>query len=229
VAEFQDPPTFAEVVILPEQLRLQGISFNPIWLKWFLDLAAVISASGGGSGSFVHNDMSSIQGGSVTERFHLDADTYAALTASSGQLKLGNGTAGAPSYSFSSDLTNGLFLSAADTLGLSTGGVESIRVTAGHHLSHKGTSPTIFGGGGTGATIAGKDEAFVVTVGTGGVALSVTVTFAAAFTNAPVCSACSDTDIVPFIIVATTTTVQITSAAPWTVGSKINVICRSWE
>lgn len=98
------------------------------------------------------------------------------------------------------------------------------------HLIHEGTSPTITANGGTNPTIAGKDEAFDVTIGTGGTATDFTVTFANAFTtNAPVCIAQSNTDIVALKVAATTTTVTVTSATAFTAGSIVHVICRGWE
>lgn len=97
------------------------------------------------------------------------------------------------------------------------------------HIIHTGSSPTITSGGGTSPSIAGKDEAFLVTVGTGGVATSVEVTFANAFTNAPVASVGSDTDIVAFKWTTTTTKITITATAPFTAGSKLHVICRGYE
>ena len=98
------------------------------------------------------------------------------------------------------------------------------------HLIHEGSSPTITADGGTNPSIVGKDEACVVTIGTGGVATSVTVTFANAFTtNPPVCVAQSDTDIVAFKVVSTTTTVKVDAAAPFTAGSKITIVSRGWE
>lgn len=98
------------------------------------------------------------------------------------------------------------------------------------HLIHEGTSPTITAGGGTNPTIVGKDEAFEVTIGTGGIATSFEVTFGNAFTtNAPICGSQSDTDIIAFKNVSTTTTVTVTSTVAFTAGSKVHVICRGWE
>ena len=108
--------------------------------------------------------------------------------------------------------------------------VAEVGMFRSQHLIHEGTSPTITANGGTNPTIAGKDEAFDVTIGTGGTATDFTVTFANAFTtNAPVCIAQSDTDIVALKVVATTTTVQVTSTTAFTAGSKVHVICRGWE
>jgi hypothetical protein len=97
------------------------------------------------------------------------------------------------------------------------------------HLIHEGTSPTITANGGTNPSIVGKDEAFEVTIGTGGTATSVEVTFGNAFTNAPICVAQSDTDIVPFKCVTTTTKVTISATLAFTAGSILHVVCRGWE
>lgn len=75
---FQPPPTYASPVLVDE--RTKQSQFNPIWLKWFLDLAAFLTASGGGSGgAAAHNDLSGLQGGSLTERFHITASQAADL------------------------------------------------------------------------------------------------------------------------------------------------------
>lgn len=95
------------------------------------------------------------------------------------------------------------------------------------HLLHVGTTPTITAGGGTGPAIAGTDEAFTITVGTGGIATSVEVTFAKAFTVAPRCSANHEGAILLARCVSTTTTVTIDCATPFTASGKITVLCRS--
>ncbi len=51
---FQPPPTYAEVVLYDKttkdvQTLIKSAKFNPIWLKWFLDLAQNIGGAGGGS------------------------------------------------------------------------------------------------------------------------------------------------------------------------------------
>ncbi len=97
------------------------------------------------------------------------------------------------------------------------------------HLSYMGTSPTITAGGGTSPSIVGKDQAFTVTIGTGGIATTFTVTFNTAFTNAPPACANSDTDIVALKVATTTTTVVVTATAPFTASSKVHVLVGSWE
>ena len=72
---FQPPPTYADPVLVDETTK-KG-KFNPIWLKWFLDLIAVLNAAGGTI--INHNDTNAIQGGAVGERYHLTLAELAAL------------------------------------------------------------------------------------------------------------------------------------------------------
>ena len=95
------------------------------------------------------------------------------------------------------------------------------------HFLHVGTAPTITAGGGTSPSIAGTDEAFTITVGTGGTATSVEVTFAKAFSVAPRCSSNHEGAVLVTRCVSTTTTVTIDAATPFTASGKITVICRS--
>jgi len=67
MADVQPPPTFADVILVNEQTK--RASFNPIWLKWFIDLANTLNASGGTL--LTHNDVAGIQGGITGERYHL--------------------------------------------------------------------------------------------------------------------------------------------------------------
>lgn len=47
MADFQPPPTYAEVILVDE--KTGKATFNPIWLKWFIDLVAGVGPSGAGS------------------------------------------------------------------------------------------------------------------------------------------------------------------------------------
>lgn len=123
MADIQPPPTYAEPVLIDEQTG--RAKFNPIWLKWFIDLAQTLNESGGTALS--HNDLDSIQGGSASERYHLSAaaagdvnaivalaagilaktaaNTYAArtITGTASQIAVANGggAAGNPTLSLS--------------------------------------------------------------------------------------------------------------------------------
>jgi len=46
MSTFNPPPTYANPVITDETTG--KAQFNPIWLKWFLDVANFVSANGGG-------------------------------------------------------------------------------------------------------------------------------------------------------------------------------------
>lgn len=78
MAAIQPPPTYAEVVITDE--KGEKPKFNPIWLKWFLDLAQTLDESGGTT--ILHNNTSSIQGGAASQRYHLTAAQAAILSSS---------------------------------------------------------------------------------------------------------------------------------------------------
>ena len=136
------PPTYAEVILVEENPppgRPPQAKFNPIWLKWFLELAQSINDAGGTT--ILHNDTGSIQGGSASERYHLTsaqatvataadwaalialgagmlaktaAATYAARTiiGTASQITVGNGagTAGNPTLSLAAgNLTSGVY------------------------------------------------------------------------------------------------------------------------
>lgn len=77
MSTFQPPPTWALPVLVDEQTKVS--QFNPIWLKWFVDLAQVLSSFGGGSGSADHNLLSGLQGGASSQYYHLNSAQHAQL------------------------------------------------------------------------------------------------------------------------------------------------------
>ena len=79
MADIPSPPTYAEVVLLDEKSKKPV--FNPIWLRWFVDLAQIINTGGGTV--LDHNSMAGLQGGIATQFYHLTAAEYAALAAGS--------------------------------------------------------------------------------------------------------------------------------------------------
>ena len=100
-----------------------------------------------------------------------------------------------------------------------------VRIDNVGHVSYSGTAPTM-GACGTSPSVVGNDMIMEITVGTGGLATSCAVTFAQTWaTNAPVCVAESDTDIVAIKSVETTTTATFTVAAVFTASSKLEVVC----
>jgi len=90
---FQPPPTYADPVVVDEATR-KG-QFNPIWLKWFLDLSQFINNNGGG-GTIQHNTLGGLQGGISGEYYHLNQATYNILnnigTPVAGSVAYGNGS-----------------------------------------------------------------------------------------------------------------------------------------
>lgn len=97
------------------------------------------------------------------------------------------------------------------------------------HVTPMGTVPAITAGGGTSPSIVGTDHSFKITVGSGGIAQSVTATFGRAWTNAPQCVANHQGAILVLRCVSTTTTVVIDAATPFTAGGLIDVICQGYE
>lgn len=82
IAVFQPPPTWASPIIVEEG---REPSFNPVWLKWFIDLVGLINESGGAI--INHNDTGSLQGGQANQYYHLTAAQWvlmAMVFASSG-------------------------------------------------------------------------------------------------------------------------------------------------
>lgn len=75
---FSPPPTYADPVIVDEVTNRS--QFNPIWLRWFLDLGAFVTTNGGG-GLVQHNSTGGLQGGGTGEYFHLTVSQHADLTA----------------------------------------------------------------------------------------------------------------------------------------------------
>ncbi len=76
---FQPAPTYAPVILIDPN---KGVpTFNPIWLEWFLQIVALIDASGGGGGTFDHNLLSNLQGGMApNEFFHFTTSEHSELT-----------------------------------------------------------------------------------------------------------------------------------------------------
>ena len=100
-----------------------------------------------------------------------------------------------------------------------------VRIDNVGHVAYSGTAPTM-GACGTSPSVVGNDMVMEITVGTGGIATSCAITFAQTWlTNAPVCVAESDTDIVAIKSVETTTTATFTVVAAFTASSKLEVVC----
>lgn len=68
MADFQPPPTYSEVILVDE--KTGKAAFNPIWLKWFIDLVGNLGPGGAGSVSSVEvavpSSILSAAGGPIT-------------------------------------------------------------------------------------------------------------------------------------------------------------------
>jgi hypothetical protein len=76
MADLQPPPTFADPVIVDE--RTKKGRFNPIWLKWFVDLAQTLNDSGGTT--IDHNSLGGLQGGTSSQYYHLTSAQHGSIT-----------------------------------------------------------------------------------------------------------------------------------------------------
>jgi hypothetical protein len=67
MADFQPPPTWADVILF--ERNGSRPMFNPVWLNWFLELIKTVNTAGGAI--LQHNDLAGMQGGSAAARYHL--------------------------------------------------------------------------------------------------------------------------------------------------------------
>jgi hypothetical protein len=136
--QFQPPPTYADPVVYDDATRKQ--QFNPIWLKWFLDVSQYISNNGGG-GTIQHNNLGGLQGGlpASSEFYHLTNNAYSILK------NISAPTAGSVAYGTGSEIA----FTAAGSAGqvLTSAGAGTPVWT-----SLSGTAVTSFSGGTTGLT-----------------------------------------------------------------------------
>ena len=96
----------------------------------------------------------------------------------------------------------------------------------GHLSSDNASPPTVTSGCGTMPSIvSGGDLAFILNVGTGGVANTCTVTFGKSFTTAPACFAQDSSTNLATMALGGTATVIITTPIAWTASDKLVVIC----
>lgn len=126
-AVFEPPPTWADPVIVD---KVTGQSqFNPVWLKWFVDVVATINATGGGGGGGTqHNLTAGLQGGMANQYYHLTATEYAnLLTSPVGANKGGTGVANnaASTITITGSFPLGITLSAGTNVALPTAGTLS--------------------------------------------------------------------------------------------------------
>lgn len=71
MAQFEPPPTYADPVLVDETTGKSR--FNPIWLKWFVDIAAFFSSVG--ATGVDHELLTGLQGGTGTPSVHIHMTT----------------------------------------------------------------------------------------------------------------------------------------------------------
>lgn len=79
MATYQPAPTYAEVLLVDEVTK--KARFNPIWLKWFLDLTAALSESGAAGGAVSHESLDDLLGGAAADHYHFTSGEHTALVA----------------------------------------------------------------------------------------------------------------------------------------------------
>ena len=166
--QFQPPPTYADPVVVDEATR-KG-QFNPIWLKWFLDLSQFINNNGGGN-TIQHNSLSGLQGGTANQYYHLTLASYTILN------NVGTPTAGSVAYGTGSSIAFSPVGTAGQVL-TSTGAGSPTWTTL-----NKTTGTSILYGNGSGGfsnVTIGSGVSFtggtLSATGTGGTITSVTAT-----------------------------------------------------
>jgi len=97
---------------------------------------------------------------------------------------------------------------------------------AGHvQIASNTTTTPVVSACGTSPSVSGYDGQGEITVGTGGIATSCTITFGKAWTTAPTCSVYNEGAILFVRPVTTTTTLVIDAATPLTASGKIKYMC----
>ncbi len=155
----QPPPTWA-----PPVIEETG-GFNPVWLKWFIDLAFTVNQTGGGAG-LQHNALYGLQGGlGATEFFHLSNAEFNLLGAVQTANKVlsgpSTGAAAVPAYR---SLVNADFpdLAAAGTntkVSFNSKGLVTTAVAAAlasSDYANQGTTTTLLHGNAAGNPSWGK-------------------------------------------------------------------------
>lgn len=117
----------------------------------------------------------------------------------------------------------GIYLGAADTAATTT--LTNAGTSSAVHYKGGGAAPSIASGFGSSPSIAGTDTSGRITVGTGGVASTGTITFAVAFGTAPACYANNETSQIPAFATATTTTLVIASSSAFAAADKLTYVC----
>lgn len=214
-----------------------GFIFFPIFLRAAIPYVFATQTGGNVPASYLDSDFSYVDlktaGGSITGSLALsktsgdysavtatagdNSNTYITLTNSTGYLRLLQG-----------DNTSGI-ITQDDPIIFFPGGVESLIINTNGHIEHVGSAPGVSGCG-SGATVAGNDNDFFITVGTSSTA-TCTATFATAWINAPICIAQNSAaeSRLARVSASATGTITITGSASYNSGDKIWVQCAGYR
>lgn len=197
--------------------------FSTIWSDTFKG-GGPITLNPGGTGNIsigdnqlnnmTHMAMSNIAGG--THNVHTPNTADNSVPSDSIQIYTGDNTGG----NNSGDLS---FL-----IGSVTGGGVRGHFLFDGHMHTTGAAPGVSACG-TSPSIAGNDVNGRVTVGTGGVATSCTVTFVQAWATAPICTIGDESTSLLVTPAPTTTALVITAATPFGASDKLSYHCEGYQ
>ena len=131
--EFQPPPTWANPMLeaTDPATGAKTSSFNPVWLKWFVDLTAVISGGGGGNATTGIGQIGTTVGGTTGPAPVLHLMGRLAVFATD----FGNSLAdGGPNWNFAD---NELLTGACDGVNMNFHFAHTPNPTESIHLIHK--------------------------------------------------------------------------------------------
>jgi hypothetical protein len=80
MANFEPAPTYAEVIQVDPQTGRP--TFNPIWLNWFLKVAAFLTQAGGTAAN--HEALTNLLGGDAGGHYHFTASELSSFQAGNG-------------------------------------------------------------------------------------------------------------------------------------------------
>lgn len=205
-----------------------GVSTNGALRTTFTDTLTTIATGLTVNGSQAIN----LTPASASSPFAINLTAGASTTGAGADVNLTGGTSVSLSTGGAVNIKPGPAGAANRTgyINLWTGNVSSVcwRLNGGQaHMvvvDASGT-PTISSGGGAGVAIVGTDNAAKITIGTAPGSTAIVVTFAAAFTNAPMCFAQYQGSHIALRCTATTGSVTITPASAMSAGDVIDLFC----